>query len=76
LFKFKKRSSIRLFFLLRYKIINREINNFNTWKILENRLKKNKNSSKNATLNHLLFENPLHTNIPENNNEKIKIKIG
>ncbi len=36
-----------------------KINNFDTCKILKNRFKKNKNSSKNATLIYLLFDIPL-----------------
>ena len=40
-------------------------------KILKNRLKKIKNSSKNATLNHLLFEILLPKNIIENNQDSV-----
>ena len=36
--------------MVTYRIMYREINNFNSWKILKNRFEKNKNSSINATL--------------------------
>lgn len=53
-----------------------KINNFNTSKILKNRFKKNKNSSMNATLIYLLFENSLRENIIEIRRQTNNIKNG
>ena len=73
--KLHKWRSIWPLFNATYKIINREINNFDTCKILKNRLKKIKNSSGNATLNYLFFEIPSPKNAIEKTNEINNRKI-
>ena len=62
----EKWSIIRGFSQQKYKIIIGKINNFDTCKILKNRLKKIKSSSIKATLNYLFFEKLLPANINEN----------
>ena len=54
----------------------RKINNFDTCKILKNRLKKIKNSSIKATLNYLFFEKFVPRTIMENMRERIKTTSG
>ena len=74
--KLKNRSIIRLFFMGKYRIINREINNFETWKILKNRLKKIKNSGLKATIIYLFFKIRPSKNITENINAITKLQNG
>lgn len=57
MFKLKKWASIRIDLCSTYKIIYREINNSNSFKILKNRFKKMKKSSLKATLILSFFEN-------------------
>lgn len=74
--KLKNRSIIRLVFLKKYKIIKREINNFNTYEILKNRFKKIKNSSLKATIIYLFFEILSFKNIIENSKASTKFQNG
>ena len=68
-FKLKKWSIIWPVIKSSYKIINREINNSHTSRILKNRFKKIKNSSKMLLKIYLLFEIPLPKNTIEKINE-------
>ena len=53
--------------------MNREINNFDTWKILKNSFKKIKNSGPKTTINYLLFKILSSKNINENTQSKAKV---